>query len=203
VYGVNSDGSIYDRPPSSADGRTRAFEPTFDETAAFIGDAAAPGPAYTLVQRIGADALKLISHTPVQVRITLYASSVGAAVIHGISISAPSSAPGAKPYDSAADLTTVPLPNTPLVVPANTHVALPVTLGGVDRGVDYIVLPKFRPLLIAVNLSASSAVRQTGPVPANIAVAYRRLGAEAVLQTRSPGYTALPRVLLIGKIEIG
>ena len=194
-------------------GTTLGFETTFDETGAFSADSTG-WEGFTLVQRIAAAALTPISRTQVkQVRITLYASSTSAAHIDRIFISAPAppsaTNPNPNPYDSAPDLTAVPLPNTPLVIPANTFVTLPVTLHG--RGVDYVVQPQSQPLLIAVDFTApptASAVREAVNVPPTRAVAYWRKGApEAMLQMRSAGYqpgpSGAPAVYLIGKVEIG
>jgi len=194
-------------------GTTLGFETTFDETGAFSADSTG-WEGFTLVQRIEAAALTPISRTRVaQVRITLYASSMGDASIDRIFISAPAppsaTNPNPNPYDSAPDLTAVPLPNTPLVIPANTFVTLPVTLHG--RGVDYVVQPQSQPLLIAVDFTApptASAVREAVNVPAGRAVAYWHQGApEAMRQMRSAGYQPGPAgaraVYLVGKVEIG
>jgi hypothetical protein len=78
-----------------------------------------------------------------------YASDVGAASasIDRVFISRPDPALGAKPYDSDPDdLTEVPLPQTPFVVPAGTKRGLPT------GPVDYIVHPQSQALLIAVDL---------------------------------------------------
>jgi hypothetical protein len=204
VRALYGDGSTSDAS-SPKSGKTLAFATTFDETDAFSADSTG-WEGFTLVQRIEAAALMPISRTQVeQVRITLYASSMGDASIDRIFISQPDPASTAKPYDSATDLTAVPLivegdtmPSMPLVVPANK----PKTL----RGVNYIVQPQSQPLLIAVDFTAlptASAVRQAVNVPPARAVAYWRLGAEAALRNRSAGYTPDPSVYLVGKIEIG
>jgi hypothetical protein len=206
---VQGDGA-FNPTSASAIGTTLAFETTFDETGKFSVDSS-PWEGFTLVQRIEAAALMPISRTQVaQVRITLYASSMGDASIDRIFISAP--ATGGNLYDSAADLTEVPLivegdttPSMPLVVPANRSKTL--------RGVNYIVQPQSQPLLIAVDFTNSSttpppsAVREAVEVAAR-AVAFWRKGApEAGRQMRTAGYqpgpAGAPAVYLIGKVEIG
>jgi hypothetical protein len=207
--GLYGDGS-QSHPSSPVTGTTLTFETTFD--GAFVGDASG-WEGYTLVQRIEAAALMPISRERVaQVRITLYASSGGAASIDRIFISAP--ATGGNRYDSAA-LREVPLivegdamPSIPLVIPANTSKTL--------RGVKYMVQPQSQALLIAVDFSApptASAVRQAGTVAPTRAAAYWFQYAppppapprppEAALPTRTAGYNSSPTVSLIGKVEIG
>ena len=194
-----SDGSIDWSLPKY--GSALGYEFTFDEADAFIANSS-EWEGYTLVQRIEAAALRPISRQQVKrVVIRLYGSEVQTASIDRVFISRPDPAPGAKPYDSDPDdLTEVPLPQTPLVVPKThdvqplhydlTEVPLPQTplvvpktsnvqplhfpVPGVDLTVDYIVRPQVEPLLIAVDFTrrpTASAVRRSDAPPAR-AVAY-------------------------------
>jgi hypothetical protein len=185
-------------------------ETTFDETGAFSRDAT-PWEGFTLVQRIEPGGLTPTSRTFLRVTITLFAATMSDASIDRIFISGPAST---KDWDPGNDLTQVPLPSTPFVVPAGKSVTLgpvsyqvrPPSSDGTDPG---------RALLIAVDFSVpptASGVRAADQVPPDRAVAWwfqyfrpppgPSLPPEAALPTRSPGYTSSPNVYLIGKIEI-
>jgi hypothetical protein len=189
------------------------FETTFDETGAFSRDGSG-WEGFTLVQRIEAAGLNPTSRTFAKVKITLFASTVSNASIDRIFISGPAST---KEWDSdSIDLTEVPLPNTPFVMPAGMSVTL--------DPVDYSVRPPSsdgtdpgRALLIAVDFSippTASGVRTADQVPPDRAVAwwfqYYRPPPQTPLPPeagvpdgiRSAGYTSSPNVYLIGKIEI-
>jgi hypothetical protein len=193
--------------PGSAPGLLTVF----DETDAFSRDGSG-WEGYTLVQRIESAGLNVATGPFMQVKITLFASTVMDASIDRIFISGPAST---KDWDSDTDLTEVPLPSTPFVLSAGTS----VTLGPVD----YSVQPPSsdgtdpgRALLIAIDFSVpptASGVRTADQVPPDRAVAWwfqyfrpppgPSLPPEAGLIPRSPGYTSSPNVYLIGKIEIG
>jgi hypothetical protein len=187
---------------------TSPFETTFSATGAFTGDGSG-WEGYTLVQRIEPAGLNPATGPFVQVKITLFASTVMDASIDRIFISGPAST---KDWDSDTDLTEVS--STPFVVSAGTSVTLgpvnytvhPPSIDGIDPG---------RALLIAVDFSVpptASGVRAADEVPPDRAVAWwfqyfrpppgPSLPPEAALPTRSPGYTSSPNVYLIGKIEI-
>jgi hypothetical protein len=202
-------------------GARAALETTFDATGKFSGDGS-QWEGFTLVQRIEPDGLMAVSNTPVaQVRIILFASTVMDASIDRIFISGPAAT---KDWDPGTDLTEVPLPNTPFVVPAG----MSVTVGPVD----YIVHPPSsdgtdpgQALLVAVDFSVpgtASGVRLVGaPELAGMAAAWwfqyfppppaAPRPPEAGLPIRSPGYqqtldqngNVAVYLYLIGKIEVG
>lgn len=208
VGGQQSDGSIVWSPPVT--GTTLGFEETFRETLTLDNEG---WEGYTLVQRIEASALMAISRTQVkQVRITLHASPLNVASIDRVFISGPSSASGANEYDSDPDdLTEVPLPQTPFVVPAGGSRVLPP--------VNYIVQPGSQALLIAIDFTPSSPPSgvKTAVVSSERASAWwfryappppaPQLPPEAGIATRSAGYdpapAGAPQVYLIGLVEIG
>jgi hypothetical protein len=137
---------------------TSPFETTFSATGAFTGDGSG-WEGYTLVQRIEPAGLNPATGPFVQVKITLFASTVMDASIDRIFISGPAST---KDWDPGNDLTQVPLPNTPFVVSAGTSVTLdpvsyqvrPPSSDGTDPG---------RALLIAVDFSVPLPHRASGP----------------------------------------
>jgi hypothetical protein len=148
---------------------TSPFETTFSATGAFTGDGSG-WEGYTLVQRIEPAGLNPATGPFVQVKITLFASTVMDASIDRIFISGPAST---KDWDSDTDLTEVS--STPFVVSAGTSVTLgpvnytvhPPSIDGIDPG---------RALLIAVDFSVpptASGIRLSGdPALAGMAAAY-------------------------------
>jgi hypothetical protein len=211
VGGQQNEGSaVVWSPPVT--GTTLGFEETFRETLTLNNDG---WEGYTLVQRIEATALMGISRTQVkQVRITLHASADFDASIDRIFISGPSSASGANAYDSdPTDLTEVPLPQTPFVVPAGGSRELPP--------VNYIVQPGSQALLIAVDFTPGSP--PSGVKAAVVSSARARAwwfqydpdppppapprSPEAGIAPRSAGYDPAPDgaggVYLIGQVDIG
>jgi hypothetical protein len=172
------------------------FFQTFRET--LIADDPKDWQGYCLVQRIEAVRLSLSGK---RVRLTLRASSVSDVYIDRIYISQPQ--PGGQ-YYSAPDLTQVfdPLPPHALFIPKGQFITVPVPTVA-REGITYN-LDKGQPLLIAVDFSAAhpSGLKCTKAVPTDQACAYYRLGAEAGLHNRVPGYTQYPGIYLIEKIEV-
>ena len=150
-------------------------------------------------------------------RITLQASSATGASIDRIYISQPSSAPGAHPYDSAADLTKIyDIMDTgvPLVMAAGEITTVPAVN---QTGVNYNLDPR-KPLLIAVDFTdgkataPASAIRYVQPVSAAQATAYyfqyspppgQNPQPQAALQNRAANYTTINRIYFFQQIEVG
>src|SRR5262249_15864473 len=129
---------------------TPPFQTTFTQQTLPNPDGGWQG--WTLVQRIEAARL---TTSGTQVRITLQASSAAGATgasIDRIYISQPSSAPGAHPYDSAADLTKIYEimdAGVPLVMAKGQTKTVPAVN---QTGVNYNLDPT-KPLLIAVDFT--------------------------------------------------
>jgi hypothetical protein len=134
----------------------------------------------TLVQRIE-PGFPLIKSSIV-VQIIVQASAASGASINRIYISQADPNRHMEPWQPFTDLTQVPLPQHPFIVPAGAPVPLPPFAYPLDNS---------KPLLIAVDFSASpaSGVKHSDRVPITRAAVYYIQGAEAALQTRSAGYT--------------
>jgi hypothetical protein len=193
--------AVYGSGPGTASNPVTAttppFQPTFQET---LNADNAGWEGYTLVQRIEAARL---TTGGTQVRLTLQASSTEAVSVDRIYISQPSSAAGANPYDSGADLTPIYAggPTMPLVMAAGQVMLFPA----VDQtGINYTLDPT-QPLLIAVDFSAApgSGLGFVQSVPAVEATAFFNLGAEAAVMNRSANYTLVNEILFFQKIEVG
>lgn len=176
VYQYQAD-NVLDSPPvwsTAVSGKT--FELTFDGM--LVNDGVGT-QGFTQVQRIEHVYPLIKGGTAVQ--ILLQASATSDASIDAIYISQGLNPPS-EAWQPAADLTQVPLPTQPFIVPAGGPVALPPVAYALDNS---------KPLLIAVDFSASTAsgVKYSGSVPITQAAIYYIQGAEAALQTRSAGYT--------------
>jgi hypothetical protein len=196
VTAVANDAS--DSAPTPVTVTTPPFQPTFEQT---ITTDEGNWQGFTLVQRI--EAARLTASGP-QVRITLQASSASGASIDRIYISQASSAPGAHPYDSAADLTPIYAGPAPLVMAAGESRTVPASD---QTGVNYTLDPT-QPLLMAIDFTTGtpSAIRFIQPVPAVEATAFffhYGQQPEAALPTRSPNYGTLARIYFYQKIEVG
>jgi hypothetical protein len=137
----------------------------------------------TQVQRI--EPAYPLTKSSTQVQILLQADAVSGASIDAIYISQGLNPPS-EAWQPAADLTQVPLPAQPFVIPPGGSV---VALAPVAYTLD-----NSKPLLIAVDYSASpaSGVKASNPLPITLASVYYKAGAEAGLQTRSAtGYNLI------------
>jgi len=181
-------------------GTTLGFETTFEATFDPTLDGDGSGwEGYTLVQRIEPAALTPISRTQVkQARITLFAATTSGASIDKISIS-PANPASAQEYDSNGTPTAVydPMPPVPLVVAAGGSVTLPPVNYIADIG---------QPMLIAIDFTPAppaSGVKRAPVMPTMARAWWRAATAEAMSDTRSPGYSSTDAVYLIGRVEIG
>lgn len=153
------------------------------------GDAKEPNQC--LVQRI--EPSRLFNSGTV-VRITLERPTSGDMVIHRAFISHAADAPGANPYDSAADPTAVPLSQA-LVIPAdpgNGVVELPAVVFTLDAQ---------KPLLLAFDIGSAGFVR-FAPAPNTDATAFFGPLWEASERERSAGYRPENRIYLVNRIEV-
>ncbi len=172
-----------DSPPdwsTAVSGKT--FELTFDGMLVpTIEGTGAEG--MTQVQRIESG-YPLTKNGP-SVQILLQADAVSGASIDAIYISQADLNQPNEPWQPANDLTQVPLPAQPFIMPPGGSV---VALAPVAYTLD-----KSKPLLIAVNYSVSpaSGVKASNPLPITQAAVYYKPGAEAGLQTRSAGYNLI------------
>jgi hypothetical protein len=180
-------------------GTTLGFETTFETTFDPTLDGDATGwEGYTLVQRIEPAALTPINRQVKQARITLFAATTSDASIDKISIS-PANPASAQEYDSNGTPTAVydPMPPVPLVVAAGTSVTLPPVNYIADIG---------QPMLIAIDFTPAppaSGVKRAAVMPTMARAWWRAATAEAMSDTRSPGYGSSDVVDLIGRVEIG
>jgi hypothetical protein len=119
------------------------------------------------------------------IQILLQADAVSGASIDAIYISQADPNQPSQPWQPAGDLTQVPIPAQPFIIPPGGSV---VALAPVAYTLDMT-----KPLLIALNYSASpaSGVKASNPLPITRAAVYYNPGAEAGLQTRSAGYTLI------------
>jgi hypothetical protein len=182
VYQYHAENSI--DPPtdfySTVSGKT--FELSFDGTLnPTIEGTGAEGQ--TMVQRIESG-YPLTKKGPT-VQILLQADAVSGASIDAIFISRADPNQPTQPWQPANDLTQVPLPAQPFIIPPGGSV---VALAPVNYNLDTT-----QALLIAVNYSASpaSGVKASNPLPITRAAVYYKPGAEAGLQTRSAGYNLI------------
>jgi hypothetical protein len=182
VYQYQADNAL-DSPPvwsTAVSGKT--FELTFDGMLnPTIEGTGAEGR--TQVQRI--EPAYPLTKSSTQVQILLQADAVSGASIDAIYISQGLNPPS-EAWQPAADLTQVPLPAQPFIIPPGGSV---VALAPVAYTLD-----NSKPLLIAVDYSASpaSGVKASNPLPITLASVYYGPGAEAGLQTRSAaGYNLI------------
>jgi hypothetical protein len=137
----------------------------------------------TQVQRIESGYPLTKNGTSIQ--ILLQADAASGASIEAIYISQADPNQPTQPWQPANDLTQVPLPAQPFIIPPGGSV---VALAPVAYNLD-----ASKPLLIALNYSASpaSGVKASNPLPITRAAVYYKPGAEAALQTRSAGYNLI------------
>ncbi len=183
VYQYQADNAA-DSPPawSTPPVSGKTFELTFDGMLVpTIEGTGAEG--MTQVQRIESG-YPLTKNGP-SVQILLQADAVSGASIDAIYISQADPSQPNEPWQPANDLTQVPLPAQPFIMPPGGSV---VALAPVAYTLD-----KSKPLLIAVNYSVSpaSGVKASNPLPITQAAVYYKPGAEAGLQTRSAGYNLI------------
>ncbi len=182
VYQYQADNAV-DSPPiwsTAVSGKT--FELTFDGMLVpQIEGTGAEG--MTQVQRI--ESGYPLTKNGASVQILLQADAVSGASIDAIYISQADLSQPNEPWQPANDLTQVPLPAQPFIMPPGGSV---VALAPVAYTLDMS-----KPLLIAVNYSASpaSGVKASNPLPITRAAVYYKPGAEAALQTRSAGYNLI------------
>jgi hypothetical protein len=180
VYQYQADNAA-DSPPfwSTPPIPGKTFESTFDGMLVpTIEGTGAEGQ--TQVQRIESGYPLTKNGTTIQ--ILLQADAVSGASIEAIYISQADPNQPNEPWQPANDLTQVPIPAQPFIMPPGGSV---VALAPVAYALD-----SSKPLLIAVNYSASpaSGVKSSNPMPITRAAVYYKPGAEAALQTRSAGY---------------
>jgi hypothetical protein len=179
VYQYHAENSV--DPPqdfySTVSGKT--FESTFDGMLINQLNNGTGTQGFTFVQRIESASLTKSSNA---VQLLLQAGASNGASIDAIYISQADLSQPSQPWQPANDLTQVPLPQQPFIVPAGgSVVALPPVAYALDKS---------KPLLIAVDFSVSpvSGVKISNPVPITQAANYFKQGAEAALQPRSAGY---------------
>jgi hypothetical protein len=163
------------------------LQPSF-EAALPLGDGANPGRC--LVQRI--EGVRLL-RSGAYLQLTISGSTNADLIIDRIHVSR-ASATG-KPYDADFDLTHVA---TGIVIPA----ADPPTLMALPP-IAY-VLDADQPLLIAFDINSGNQglCRHADPVAGTDATAFSGNRHQAAEMTRTPGYTTLPRIYLVQKIEV-
>jgi hypothetical protein len=157
----------------------KTFESTFDGMLINQLNDGTGTQGFTFVQRIEAASLTKSSNA---VQLLLQAGASNGASIDAIYISQADLSQPSQPWQPANDLTQVPLPQQPFIVPAGgSVVALPPVAYALDKS---------KPLLIAIDFSVSpvSGVKISNPVPITQAANYFKQGAEAALQPRSAGY---------------
>jgi hypothetical protein len=182
VYTYQAENAV-DSPPTPQTTKTATtFELAFDGMLVpTIEGTGAEG--MTMVQRIESGYPLTKNGTLVQ--ILLQADAVSGASIEAIYISQADPNQPMQPWQPASDLTQVPLPAQPFIIPPGGSV---VALAPVAYALDMN-----QPLLIAINYSASpaSGVKASNPLPITRAAVYYKPGAEAGLQTRSAGYNLI------------
>jgi hypothetical protein len=182
VYQYQAANTVTSPPDWQTAVSGKTFESTFD--GGLNNQVLGSGwEGYTLVQRI--ESAYPLTKSSAAVQLVLQASTAAgasSASIDAIYISQADPNQPTQPWQPAADLTQVPLPAQPFIVPAGAPVALPPFPYTLDSS---------KPLLIAVNfnVATASSVALRISVPITQAATYYIQGAEAALQTRSAGYT--------------
>jgi hypothetical protein len=196
VQAIGSDGEAGDwsSPEPNVLGTTLPFQTTFAWTADEQARSTdAPVQGFSMVQRIEAACLSM---SGTRVRLTLRAGSLGNASIARFYISRPDPAPGKDPYDSDSDLTLV---SSAVIVPANNSVPVPA-IGSIHYPLD-----AEQPLLIAIDFDATlpSGIKIVDNVLATDAAAYYKVAAAEAANRDRTGFTAVNRMFIVEKIEVG